>query len=222
MALSSSGASSDERRRLVLVGAGGHGKVVANSAELDGFRVVGFLDDDERAWGSSNSYGSVLGGLELLGSLRDIELIVCIGSGIAIRQIVHRVQSQVTVRWATVIHPSSIIARTANVGVGTAILGGSAVTVDTSVGRHCTVSGNSVVGHDNVLHDYVHVGPGATVCGNVEIGTGAFLGAGCTVLPGVEIGEWATIAAGAVVTARVPAGATVCGVPARVVSASHK
>ncbi len=208
------------RRQLVLLGAGGHGKVVANSAELSGFEVVGFLDEDERTWGSSTSYGPVLGGLDCLGGLGDVELIVCLGSGADMHRMVDRVRSQTSIRWATVIHPGATLARTVTLEPGTAILGGSAVTVDTSIGAHCTVSGNSVVGHDNVISDFVHVGPGATVCGNVEVGTGAFLGAGCTILPGVKIGQWATVGAGAVVTRNVPDQATVFGVPARLVSRS--
>jgi len=85
------------------------------------------------------------------------------------------------------------------------------------IGNHCILNSGCRVDHDCKLQDFVHVAPGAVLCGDVVVGEGSFIGAGATVLPGVKIGSWSTIGAGSVVTRDVSSNALVVGIPARVI-----
>lgn len=115
----------------------------------------------------------------------------------------------------TVVHPSAILARCASVGAGSHVLAGSCVAASTAIGSQVIVNTKASVDHDCRLADGVHVGPNATLAGEVVAGRCCFIGAGAVILPRLRIGAHATVGAGAVVTRDVPAGMTVVGNPAR-------
>lgn len=113
-------------------------------------------------------------------------------------------------------HPSAIVAPNALIGEGCQIHAGAVIMPEARLGRQVIVNTRAGVDHECVLGDGVEVGPGATLCGDVRVGAGAWVCAGATVLPRVRIGEDAVVGAGALVRHDVPAGATVVGVPARI------
>lgn len=115
----------------------------------------------------------------------------------------------------TIIHPRAFVARDAEIGPGSQILAQAAVCSQTRLGRSVIVNTSASIDHECVVHDCVHVAPGAHIAGEVVIGFGAFIGTGAVVLPRVKVGAFATVGAGAVVTHDVPDRMTVVGNPAR-------
>ncbi len=115
----------------------------------------------------------------------------------------------------TAIHPTAIVARSATIGDGTAVMAGVVVQARTQVGANVILNTRSSVDHDCTIANHVHIAPGAVCSGNVKIGESAHIGVGATVMQNVRIGAGATVAAGAVVVRDCPEGVTVFGVPAK-------
>jgi acetyltransferase EpsM len=209
--------------RLLVYGASGHGKVVADAALVsDSYDVQGFLDDDEEKWGRKVLGLPVLGGSECLRTLGAGALIALgIGSNERRKRIVEELATR-RVSWATIVHRSAVIASSAQIGEGTFVGPLALVHTDAHVGRGCIVNSAAIVEHDNVLGDWVHVGPGAGLAGNVQVGAGTHIGMGARVLPGIHVGEWAIVGAGAVVTRELASGVVAAGVPARVKRTVHE
>jgi len=201
-------------KRLALLGASGHGKVIADAALLSGWKEVVFFDD---AWPrvSSNVHWPVVGDTSALiaGRTQFDGVIVAIGHcGV-------RLQKQKTLRdagvvMATIIHPRASVSPYARVGMGTAIMAGAIINVDVALGEACIVNTGASVDHDCVLEDSVHVSPGARLSGNVSIGACSWIGVGASVRQGLHIGCNSIVGAGAVVVKPVPDGVTVVGNPA--------
>ncbi|MCS6855175.1 MAG: acetyltransferase [Elioraea sp.] len=187
-------------RRVVILGAGGHGRVVADILTLAGWQVDGFLDDARD--------GPVLG-LPVLGAFaRAFEpgflagrcALVALGDS-AKRAAISRTLVERGVGLATAIHPSAVVARDAAIGAGTTVAAGAVVGVTARIGRFCIVNTGASVDHDCVVEDGAFLAPGVRLCGGVRVGEGAFLGAGAIVLPGGQIAAGALVPAGAVVRA---------------------
>ena len=120
------------------------------------------------------------------------------------------------------VHPTAWVADNAELGEGVQIMAGALICAEARIGRQCIINTRASVDHEDVLADGVEVGPGATLCGLVQIGTGGWVCAGATVLPRIRIGEDAIVGAGAVVIRDVPAGTKVVGVPARLLGQTRE
>lgn len=116
---------------------------------------------------------------------------------------------------STIIHPLATIARTARMADGTFVAAGAIIAPAVTIGEGGIVNHGAIVDHECIVHSHCHIAPGATLAGNVRLGSRVFVGAGANILPGIMIGDDATIGAGAVVTVDVPSGTTYAGVPAR-------
>ncbi|MEM7435945.1 MAG: acetyltransferase [Myxococcota bacterium] len=200
---------------VVVIGAGGHAKVVIATVRAAGGEVVAAYDDDETRWGDT-----VLG-VRIEGPI-DAEKVGRAPAIIAIGD--NRVRQAIAARlhatWISVRHPSSTMDRSARVGPGTVIFAGSIIQADARIGAHCILNTLANVDHDCIVGDFVHVGPGVTLCGGVTVDEGALLGVGVKAVPNVEIGAWSTAGAGAVCVVDVPRDTTVVGVPARAIEAA--
>lgn len=186
--------------RVVILGAGGHGRVVADILTLAGWTVDGFLDDAK---------DGLVAGLPVLGPfarafepnfLAGRAAIVALGDT-ATRVAVSRRLIDRSVPLAIAIHPSAVVARDAAIGAGTTVAAGAVVGVTARIGRFCIVNTGASVDHDCVVEDGAFLAPGVRLCGGVRVGEGAFLGAGAIVLPGGQIAAGALVPAGAVVRA---------------------
>jgi sugar O-acyltransferase (sialic acid O-acetyltransferase NeuD family) len=204
------------RERIVVLGAGGHAKVVVATLQAAGRTVAAALDDDPARAGVRLLGVEVAGGVERLGSLGATAAVAAVGDNRARARLVARVEEALPdVAWAVAVHPAAVVHPSVVLGAGCVVFAGAVVQPDTAIGAHAIVNTAASVDHDGRLGDYIHVAPGARLAGGVEIGDGALLGIGCAVLPGRRVGAWAVVGAGATVTADVGAGWTVVGTPAR-------
>jgi sugar O-acyltransferase (sialic acid O-acetyltransferase NeuD family) len=204
--------------KVVLFGAGGHGRVVADIlAALAEVEVIGFLDDDPGRHGQVVGALPVLGGTGRLAALRTSGVtggIVTIGAN-RVRAQRARQLAEAGLDLIRAIHPSAVVAPGAIVGAGTVVMAGAVINTGTRVGRNVIINTGATVDHDCVVGDAVHISPGANVAGNVDVADETHLGIGCCVIPGIRIGAGSTIGAGAVVVRDVPANETWAGNPAR-------
>jgi sugar O-acyltransferase (sialic acid O-acetyltransferase NeuD family) len=196
--------------RLVIIGAGGHGRVIADNALKNGYTDICFVDD--------NMTGECMG-LPILGTSADVpklddgetDFIIGIGSN-AIRK---KIAEGYAVPWVTLIHPSAQIACNVSIGQGTVVMAGAILNVGATVGEHCIINSGAIIEHDDVLEKYVHISPGAKLGGTTRIGEECHVGIGATVINNVEICSNCTVGAGAVVIKNIMDRGTYVGVPVR-------
>ena len=204
---------------LILLGAGGHARVLMDVARLCGQSVVAILDDDAALHGTSIDRVEVVGGIDMLSRYQPAEhlLVNAVGSaGVPkTRQKVNERGTEAGFAFATLIHPAAVIAESAVIGDGAQVLAGVVVGPGAVVGGGVILNTKASIDHDTVVGELSHVAPGATVCGDVTIGTACHIGCGATLIQGIRIGNGALIAAGAVVAQDLLAGARVAGVPAK-------
>ena len=200
------------RPRFVVIGAGGHAKVVIATIEASGGEVVRVLDDAAALRGTRVLGHFVEGPISAEAVDHGALAIVAVGSNRE-RSVI---ASRLRVEYGVAIHPTAVVHKSAVIGPGTVVFAGAIVQPDVRVGRHVILNTGASVDHDCALDDYVHVAPGAHLAGKVHIGEGALIGIGSCAIPGVQVGAWATVGAGAVVLQPIAAGTTATGVPARI------
>lgn len=202
-------------KRLALLGASGHGKVVADIALTAGWQEVVFFDD---AWPTMmvNGHWPVVGDTAVLqGQLHEFDgVLVAIGN-CNIRLEKQQVLKKAGAAIPTLVHPHACVSRFVRLGAGTVVMAGAVVNVDASVGDACIINTGSTIDHDCVLSCGVHISPGANLSGNVTVGSCSWIGVGSAVKQGVNIGCRVMVGAGSVVIGNIPDDSTVVGVPAR-------
>lgn len=204
-------------QRLLILGAGGHGRAVADLARACGFTVAGFTDRSPSAGGPGSP---VLGtDAELATLIRAQQIdggVVGVGNtALRRRAQLYDVLVAASVAQPSLVHPRAAASPSAEVGPGSVVFAGSVLGSGVRLGANAVLYSGVVVEHECLIGDHAYLSPGVILSGQVTVESGAFLGAGAVVLPGLRVGEGAVVAAGAVVTADVPAGQTVMGVPAR-------
>jgi sugar O-acyltransferase (sialic acid O-acetyltransferase NeuD family) len=204
-------------KKLIIYGAGGHGKVVADGAMQAGFSLVGFVDDAPALHGSSILELLVLGDRHWLCQTapRTYTVMIAIGDN-NIRLSITRSFSARNIDIATIISPSAVIAFSARIARGTVIMPGVIVNADALVGEGTILNTGAIVEHDATIGHYAHVSPNATLGGGVKVGDLAHIGIGSTVLPLVQIGSRSILGAGSVATKDIPDDVIAFGSPARV------
>lgn len=201
---------------VVIIGAGGHGKVVLDILRAEGrYDPVGFLDTKAKdKWGGLPILGpSDWSGFQAVRRKGVARVIVAIGSNLTRMGYLMTVE-QAGVELVNAIHPTAFISPTATLGKGVVIAPKASVITEARIGDGAIVNTGAVVDHECVVGEGCHVAPGAVLAGRVKLGRGAFVGINAAVRQCVTVGEFATIGAGAVVIRDVPPGVTVVGVPA--------
>lgn len=202
--------------RLLIAGAGGHGRVVADTALATGnFSSVAFLDD--RVTGRTTIEGwPIVGTLDQLEELSSAFQAFVAGIGDpALRLSLLGRARNAGLQCPTIIHPTATVSAYSSIGAGTVVVAGACINVGVRTGEACIINTGATVDHDCVLADAVHVCPGAHIAGHVEIGTRTWFGIGAVATQGIRIGANAMIGAGSVVIRDLPDGVTAAGNPAR-------
>lgn len=193
-------------KRLIIIGASGHGKVIADIAVKNGYDDIVFLDDDESI--------RECAGFPVIGKTKDAKALA--GDKIvAIGNEVIREKIQKEIETVTLIHPDAVIGRRVRIGKGTVVMAGAIINSDTVIGDGCIINTASSVDHDCVIEDYCHVSVGAHLCGTVHIGRGTWIGAGSIISNNNCICGGCMIGAGTVVIRDIDKAGTYVGVPAR-------
>lgn len=191
--------------KLIIIGASGHGKVIADIALKNGYKDIVFLDDDEQI--------DSCAGFRVVGKTSDAidmegDKVVAIGNAV-IRK---RISTQINT--VTLIHPDAVISRRVEIGEGSVIMAGAVINSDAQIGKGCIINTGSSVDHDCIIGDFVHVSVGAHVAGTCHIGEKTWIGAGATISNNVNICSNCMIGAGAVVVKDINEPGTYIGVPA--------
>lgn len=202
------------KNKLIIIGASGHGKVVADIAiKMNKWQSIAFLDDDESIKTSM--------GLEVIGKTADAftykdetDFFVAIGSNATREKIQEKFIDQ-GLNVVSLIHPSAVIGTEVEIGIGTAVMAGVVVNSSTRIGKGCIINTSASLDHDNVIEDYVHISPGVNMAGTVKVGKRSWLGIGSVVSNNVNIFSGCKVGAGAVVVKDITEPGTYVGVPVR-------
>ncbi len=196
--------------RLIILGAGGHGKSVADTALKTGYTDIYFIDD--------NAVGEIIG-IPVIGRISEMQslndgktdFVIAIGNNDVRKKIV----LNNNLNWVTLIHPSAQIGTDVTIGEGTVVMANAVINPSSRIGNHCIINTSSVVEHDNVLDDYVHISPKAALGGNVRVGKKTHIGIGASVKNGISICGNCIIGAGAAVVSDLSEKGVYVGVPAK-------
>lgn len=205
-------------KKIVLIGAGGHSRVVQDIINTLGYSIMAVIDDK---YGEVNEidgikYGPTSLVKEIKYNGEDVSLVIAIGSNIIRKRIFTELDLPAEY-YVTLIHPTAIIGSNVEIGFGTVVMPNAVINANSVIGNHCIINSAAVIEHDNVVDSYVHISPKAGLAGNVNVMEGAHLGIGANVIPGVNIGSWSVIGAGATVIQNIPNSVVAVGVPAKVV-----
>ena len=205
-------------KSLVIIGAGGHAKALADALLSGGRTVLGFTDPDPAKQGMTFLGLSVLGSDDVLSRFKPWEIDLVNGQGGVrtggLRRHVQESLEKGGWHFASVTHPAAVVSRFARLASGVQLLAACVVQAGAEIGRGCIVNTGAIVEHDVSLGEFVHVATGAKLCGDVRVGAHSHLGAGCVVRQGVCLGERTLVGAGAAVVKNFAGGGTLIGVPA--------
>lgn len=204
---------------LYIIGAGGFGREVAWCVErindvTPTWNLKGFIDDNEKLWGTQEDEYFILGGCEYLKEQKDAYTVCAVGNANVRKQIIERLSNS-GIQFATIIDPSVILSKRISIGEGTIICAGTIATVDIKIGKHVIINLDCTLGHDDVIEDYVTIYPSVNVSGNVMVGECSELGTGTQIIQGKRIESHTIIGAGAVVVRNVNESGIYVGCPAK-------
>ncbi len=211
-------------KRVVIIGAGGHGREVADILRHQALAVgeiepIGFTDDNR------DLHGQELDGLPVLGDWswfdgadrRDIAVVCAVGSPQVCRRLAERARG-IGLSFASVISPLAHISPYARLGKGVTVFPNVVINTGAFIDSHSILNVGVVVSHDATVGPYSNINPGAQLAGSVTIGEGCYIGMGASVIQGRSIGAWSVVGAGAVVIRDLPANVTAVGVPAKIIN----
>lgn len=198
---------------VIIIGAGGHAKVIADIIEKSGDNLIGFLDDNEEIQNKViYNNKKVLGKTSDCLRYKDKVFIIGIGNN-KVRKLINE---QYNLNWYTAIHPTAIIANNVEIGHGTAIMAGAIINPCTKIGNHCIINTKVSIDHDNNIENYVHISPGSTLCGTVTIEELNWICTGVTIINNIIIKKNNVIGAGTVVVKNIEENnKTYVGIPAK-------
>ena len=199
-------ARKNDMNRLVIIGAGGHGRVVASVAKLNGYEEVIFLDDDL-------SLDNISGAVCDYRKYSDSDFFVAIGNNLVREKISSELVSD-EINIVSLIHPKAIVDETVAIGKGSIVMANAVINAGVTIGKGCIINTSSVIEHDCVIGGYSHVSVSTVLAGTVNIGVRCFIGANATIINNISVCNDVTIGAGAVVVKNITDAGIYIGVPA--------
>ena len=204
------------RNRLIIIGASGHGKVVADIADrMNKWEAIAFLDDDE--------FIKDCRGLKVIGTvsdayqyLEDSDFFVAVGDNLT-RKIIQEKLEALGVSLINLVHPSVVLGSSVEIGLGTAIMAGVVINSSCVIGKGCIINTSASLDHDSILEEYVHISPGVNIAGSVKVGKRSWIGIGSSIINNINIGEDTIIGAGSVVIKNLPPSCIAVGSPAKAI-----
>lgn len=209
------------KKKIVLIGGGGHCKVVISILKkLENFKIAGIVDNYKA--------DSFISGIKIIGTdddLRDIcksgihNALVTVGSikDDTKRYRLFNMAREIGYNFPVIISPEAIVDESVKVDEGTVIMPGSIINIDSSIGKNCIINTGAIIEHDCKIGDHCHIAPGAHISGTVNMGELSFVGIGATIIQGIKIGENVTIGAGSVVIKNIPDNVIIVGNPAKII-----
>jgi len=203
---------------IVILGAGGQGKVVLDILKKNNHHVIGFIDDDK------NKKGKLINNVKVLGNFLDINktkknidgIVIGIGDN-NIRSDYFLKIKKLNLKIVNAIHPNTIISENVKIGKGVIIVGGAVVNTNVKIGNNVIINTGATVDHDCVLGDNSQICPGVNLAGNVKIKKNAFIGTGAVINPGICIGENSIVGSGSTIIRDVPKNVVVVGMPGKII-----
>jgi sugar O-acyltransferase (sialic acid O-acetyltransferase NeuD family) len=200
--------------KLIIIGASGHGKVVADIAiKMNKWQNIAFLDDDESI--------KTCMGLEVICKTADAfiykdeaDFFVAIGNNATREKVQEKLEDE-GLSLVKLIHPSAVIGTDVEIGIGTTVMAGVVINSSSRIGKGCIINTSCSLDHDNEIEDYVHISPGVRTAGSVSIGKGTWIGIGSVVSNNVNICSGCKLGAGAVVVKEITEPGTYVGVPVK-------
>lgn len=209
------------KKKIVLIGGGGHCKVVISILKkLDSFEISGIVDNYKA--------GSLISGIKIIGTdndLRDIyksgihNALITVGSikDNTKRYRLFNMAKEIGYKFPVIISPEAIVDESVKIDEGTVIMPGSIINVDTSIGKNCIINTGTIIEHDCKIGDHCHIAPGVHISGAVNIGESSFIGIGATIIQGIKIGKNVTIGAGSLVIKDISNDVIAVGNPAKII-----
>lgn len=204
---------------VIVVGAGGHAKVVVDALLASDTAVIGLTDADQTKKDERLMGVSVLGGDDILANHQPaaVDLVLGVGSVriAAIRQQLFEYFKMAGYQFRTLIHPSAVVGREVMLGEGCQIMAGAVIQAGAHLGANVLVNTRATIDHDCRIGDHVHVGPGAVLCASVNVGAGSHVGSGSTIIQGIRLGCAVQVGAGALIIRDCNDGTCHVGVPGK-------
>ena len=202
------------QHKVIVLGAGGQAKVIADIIIKNNDLLLGFLDDNKEKNTNIISDYKVIGKfddcIEIQEKNSEIEFVIAIGDN----KDRMKIAQKYNLSYYTAIHPNAVIGMNAKIKEGTVIMANAVINPDASIGRHCIINTGVIVEHDNEIEDFVHLSPNSTLAGTVRVGCCTHIGAGSTIRNNINIGSNIVIGAGTVVVKDMEEPGTYIGVPA--------
>lgn len=200
-------------KRIVIIGAGGHGKVVADIAKLNGYEKILFLDDDKTK--KKNGIYDVVGTVEDIAIYKkEYEFFVAIGSN-EIRESMTKRLELLDIMPVTLVHPTAVIDSTVKTGTGIAVMANAVINADTELSDGVIINTGATVDHDCIIGPYTHVCPGVHIAGTVDIGKNVWIGIGSSIINNIIVCSNTVIGAGSIVIEAIDESGVYVGIPAR-------
>ncbi|NCP65870.1 MAG: acetyltransferase [Paraglaciecola sp.] len=202
--------------KLLIIGAGGHGKVSADCADVMGcFSQISFMDGTFPQQTSVSIWPIVADGRDVSDFIApDTRFFVAIGHN-STRQRIMQQMASIGATFATLVHPTAVVSQRATVGAGTLVCANAVVNIASQIGQGCIINTGASVDHDCVLGDYVHIAPGSRLAGSIQVGAGSFIGIGSAIIPGVKIGKNSILGAGSTLLRDLGDASVAVGSPAK-------